>query len=656
MKNYLLIITYFLLAFDLSAQTQRFSSENIDSLLKAYNSHQAIALPKAYCLDQMVRFYSNPPQDLEKASEYMKAYKSISEALENTDLSTRYQYRYARLNFLLSEKHELDTATYTLVYKYFKANDPKFCIDISTTMVNYVSKSDSYSPKSEEDRPAFLKWMTLHGDDQMSNNAPLKAGKHYWISSRAASYEHSKQAQILCRKAIKAYQEGEAAPSEIYEAYYWLSDLVFYSRDSSSISVLEKEVSILNKKAITNSFESMRIYHTQGDVIQKEKNELKAQRLLSVRDSSRVVKLPQGTFCFDEYDGVGLREHRKVRIVGETMSMDVIDTSGDIYTSSYKVMRSYPVRGKITVLAVDILKEEEESNHRIAYFIMHYLNQRLVIDGIYNHDSNVPLLERESKIDEMLLSVKNRILEDKRYDSLMPLNMAYFNESEYKRLNELPRISKDQFEELKADFTTQLEPSDEKDYSAYELFILNAEGQYGAADAQLVLLREMMIEKGFNPFSSIPYFVAKEAEHVDGPNDGGGLLLGLVFLFGMLLNQPGVNYILIILGILGIIWAIYRLVKSNTIRKKDNPEALATSQKSFFRGLINIIGIGGLMIAGGFIGFWTGWNISDNDTGGGTIITIGVALFFIPVGAILGFILGSFLLLKREKTKQQSDK
>jgi hypothetical protein len=329
-----------------------------------------------------------------------------------------------------------------------------------------------------------------------------------------------------------------------------------------------------------------------------------------------------------------------------------MDTYGNLYNTTYKVIRSYPVQGKTTVLAVDILEEGQDD--RQDYFVMHYLNNRLVIDDIYNYGGNESLLERESKIDEMLLYAKNSLLADNRYDSLIPLSIAYFNEDEYTRLQQLPRITENQLEEFKASFALKLEPSDEKDYSAYELFILNADGHYEAADPQLVMLREMMIEKGFNPFSSIPYFISREAEHVDGPNQGGGWLMALVFLFGMLLNVPGVNYVLMVLAITGVIWAIYRFIKSPIDRKKNNPEDLAKSQKSFLRKLMNIIAIVGLMIAGGYLGFWTGWNLSDNKNGG-TIITITIALFSIPIGAVLGFVFGFLILIKKKKTDNNNN-
>jgi hypothetical protein len=104
-----------------------------------------------------------------------------------------------------------------------------------------------------------------------------------------------------------------------------------------------------------------------------------------------------------------------------------------------------------------------------------------------------------------------------------------------------------------------------------------------------------------------------------------------------------------ILAVIGIVLLKYRSRKSPIDRKKNNPEASTKPQISFLRRLINFISIGILVIAGGAIGFWTGWSINSNENGGGTIITIGVALFFTPVGALIGFILGRFLLLKSKK-------
>ncbi|MEQ8546596.1 MAG: hypothetical protein RIC03_01745 [Cyclobacteriaceae bacterium] len=282
MKNYLLFIAYFFLSLSLSAQTQRFSSKNIDSLVTAYNSHQKIDLPKAYCLDQIVRFYSNPPLNLEKASEYIKAYKSISEALESTDLTARFQYRNAKLNFLLSGNQVLDTTTYSLAYEYFKANDPAFCLDISGIMVDKVSKSEKYHPKSEEHRSAFLKWTELLGDDHLLNNDPLKAGQFYWISGQEASSENSNLAQFLFKKAIKAYIKGDASRSKIFEAYLWLSDLVFASKDIANIHALEKEVKTIDDELITREFYG-RLEQYNSEISEEEKNELRAQQILSVR-------------------------------------------------------------------------------------------------------------------------------------------------------------------------------------------------------------------------------------------------------------------------------------------------------------------------------------------------------------------------------------
>ena len=88
------------------AQTESFSSKNIDSLLTAYDSHKKIGLPKAYCVDQIVRFYTTQ-KDFIKASKYNKEYKEISKTVNNNDVSNRYTYRNAYLDFLISDKKKL---------------------------------------------------------------------------------------------------------------------------------------------------------------------------------------------------------------------------------------------------------------------------------------------------------------------------------------------------------------------------------------------------------------------------------------------------------------------------------------------------------------------------------------------------------------------
>ena len=576
MKNYLLVTAYFFLSLSLSAQTQRFSSENIDSLLSAYNSHQAIGLPKAYCLDQIVRFYSNAPEDLEKASEYIMAYQSITEALENTDLTTRYQYRNAKLNFLRSGNQVLDTVTYSHAYEYFKTNDPAFCLDISGIMVDQVSKSEKYHPKSEEHRSAFLKWTELLGDDHLFNSDPLKAGQFYWISGQEASSENSNLAQLLFRKAIKAYIKGDASRSKIFEAYLWLSDLVFASKDIANIHALEKEVKTIDDELITSEFYG-RLERYNSNLSEEEKNERKAQRILSVRNNSMIVDLPQGQFFFDEYVDEKLTVNRSIKIFGDTISRDDTDSQGNLYNTTYKVIRSYPVTGNIRVLAVEILAEGKEDPD---FRIMHFFNNRLVMEG-YSYGRFDSTLDRENEIDKMLLYVEDDILNDNRYDSLISLSNAYFKENEYAGISKLPRISENQFKELRTAFSMNLEPSDVKGYSAYELFIGNANGQFEAADGQLVMLREMMIEKGFNPFSSMPYFISLEAQRLES----------IIFQLGKLFTMQGAIYLLAILAIGGVIWWSYPSLKSRIAKRKNKPTSHAMYQIKFaYFLMLTIIG------------------------------------------------------------------
>ena len=582
MKNYLLVTAYFFLSLGLSAQTRQFSSENIDSLHSAYNSHQAIGLPKAYCLDQIVRFYSNAPEDLDKASEYIMAYQSITEALENTDLTTRYQYRNAKLNFLRSGNQLLDTVTYSHAYEYFKINDPAFCLDISSTMVNYITKREDHylEANDAETRLAYLKWMELVGDDHLFNNAPVKAAAFYQKGGLEAIFGYSKRSQTLRQtlwmKALKAYQAGDANYANISRAYEMLSDLVFRSEEIENIHALEKEVKTIDDERITSDFYD-RLERYNSNLSEEEKNERKAQRILSVRNNSMVVDLPQGQFFFDEYVDEKLTVNRSIKIFGDTISRDDTDTQGNLYNTTYKVIRSYPVTGNIKVLAVEILAEGREDPD---FRIMHFFNNRLVMKD-YSYGRFDSTLDRENEIDKMLLYVEDGILTDKRYDSLISLSTAYFNENEYARISKLPRISENQFEELRTAFSKKLEPSDEKGHSAYELFIGNANGQFEAADGQLVMLREMMIEKDFNPFSSMPYFISLEARRLEG----------IIFQLGKLFSVQGAIYLLALLAIVGVMWGSYRYLKSRIADRENKPPSPAMYQFKFTCYLIlSIVG------------------------------------------------------------------
>lgn len=98
----ILLFSALLFNLNLVAQTKSFSSKNIDSLLKAYESHKKVGLPKAYCIDQIVRFYSTK-KDFIKASTYNNEFKQISTTLKHKDVSHRYAYRNTYLNFLISE-------------------------------------------------------------------------------------------------------------------------------------------------------------------------------------------------------------------------------------------------------------------------------------------------------------------------------------------------------------------------------------------------------------------------------------------------------------------------------------------------------------------------------------------------------------------------
>ena len=105
------------------AQTSRFSSQNIDSLLLAIENNKKDNVQKAYCLDQVVRYYINN-EDFDAANKYVKEFGIQSEKLKNKNVSMLYQYRKAKVAYYESDKNEMDTTVYINSYYYFKQYDP----------------------------------------------------------------------------------------------------------------------------------------------------------------------------------------------------------------------------------------------------------------------------------------------------------------------------------------------------------------------------------------------------------------------------------------------------------------------------------------------------------------------------------------------------
>jgi hypothetical protein len=164
MHSYLLTIIACMLCLNIQAQNQSFSSTNIDSLLSAYEAHEEISLPKAYCLDQIIRFYANE-KEYAAASNYLEAYKEISSSLKNIDVSNRYTYRQVRLDYLTSEETTLDTIAANKIYTYFRANDSRMCSAISSMMVSYLKGPDGFGESWLENKEQLITWYVRSGED-----------------------------------------------------------------------------------------------------------------------------------------------------------------------------------------------------------------------------------------------------------------------------------------------------------------------------------------------------------------------------------------------------------------------------------------------------------------------------------------------------------
>ncbi|NOQ72710.1 MAG: hypothetical protein GQ574_11940 [Crocinitomix sp.] len=240
-----------------AAQTSSFSSSNIDSLLTEYIKHAENGLAKAYCLDQIVRYYSNY-EEYENAKKYSEASGNLSTQLENEDVTFRYRYRNAKLDYMQSGENLLDTTAYVEAYAYFKANDPKFCIDISTVMAFYLDgmsgNGSGYDKKAYPER--IIAWYMLAGDDNLEREQYTLAAATYCNASLSLKkLGELDQAEKAAKKALNANNLSEAKrwAGNIYSA---LQDIYNWQQDTLKLNALEQELMLADRKLLLAFYET----------------------------------------------------------------------------------------------------------------------------------------------------------------------------------------------------------------------------------------------------------------------------------------------------------------------------------------------------------------------------------------------------------------
>ena len=615
------------------AQTESFSSKNIDSLITAYDSHKKIGLPKAYCVDQIVRFYTTQ-KDFIKASKYNKEYKEISKTVNNNnDVNNRYTYRNAYLDFLISDKKKLDTISFTKAYKYFKEKDPEMCPFMASQMVSYLRGSDGFGTEWLADKEQLISWYIHSGEDHFKYGFYDDAKRVFYNASLNLSYKDSIRMETILRKAIIS---NEKAKNKItLQIYLRLTELYLVNGNSSKVLALEEEILALNYKKLESDFYSaVSFYKNYGDteIITKKEKDKKDLRLKQLRDSSLVILLPEGTFHFDFYNRDLKKTSYSLNINQSTITKKSIDAFGKDSTE-YEVHLSYPLTKNINLLSVKKTKETHES---WEFIIMQNQNNVITINDniLWNTRNN----SEEDQLESMneLLAPKNK---SKLSEELKPRLDEYYIKTTYDSLCQFPIIKEHEIAELRVDFLQSNKTADTYDgywfNSLLEDYSYNSKG----TDSLQIALKHLLIIKGYQPFSSIPVIAKYENEVHAKPKEKSNTILGIVLLTMFLLGKNWVMVTLQIIAGIGVFWVIYKFIQNNRIKRQ-----LSNSLNKF----TTVIGIIGLVVLGCFLGSKGGWFIGTwlGYNGGESIIKLMIAIIGTPLGGLVGLVVGIFLSQK----------
>lgn len=207
MKTVLISSILLISSWTYSQKNNFYSSENIDSLLSVLELDHKNDINKAYCLDQIVRYYTNN-EDYKKAGEYLVHYESLGAKLNNPDALERSKYRRAIWTYHSSDEKYLDSTALIQAYDYFLKNGQTgFCSGIASILCwhfdGYNGENRGY--KKNANTSTTVKWYTLHAEYALKDRDYDQAAAAYCNSSiRLTKDDRFDEAEKYSVKAEKA--------------------------------------------------------------------------------------------------------------------------------------------------------------------------------------------------------------------------------------------------------------------------------------------------------------------------------------------------------------------------------------------------------------------------------------------------------------------
>jgi len=515
MKNQLLSLLVIVTSFcatTANGQTESFSSSNIDSLLIAYNTHEQISLPKAYCLDQIVRYYTNEELYTE-ATAYNKKYGEISASLKSIDLINRYDYRQVRLDFQVSNEIKLDTAACSRTHTYFRANDSKMCSSISQMMVSFLRGPDGFGEPWLKDKEQLIKWYLLLGEDYYENSNYSYSVGRYYNASLNMSIDDYERVERTTRLAIKSYNKVNDNKYLQRDIYMRLAEVYFHTNDSLQLIKIEKEINALDNQYLVNDFKSAKMYYAPMMAavgVQEKRSTL----IRNLKDST-IINLPKGAYSYDVYDNKGKKLRTEtLRMQGNT----IIKESTDLrYKIHYEVQRSAAVQQSSKLLSVtrktineDQSSEEIDDTDAIWKFIIFHYK-----DGVISINDEIDVENSKKEQEEHMADfINDEVRHINLSEILEPPLEEYYNKMTYKKLTKLPTLQITDIPFVKKALINNYTPGDSIGAYWYEEFLLYEneyeDGYENPYQEIYVTLKNSLIKEGFQPFSSFPIYLASE--------------------------------------------------------------------------------------------------------------------------------------------------
>jgi hypothetical protein len=246
MKTILISLSLLLSSWAFTQKNNFYSSGNIDSLVNVLDQNKKNDMNKAYCLDQIVRYYINK-EDYKSAGEYLLQYEELASQIGNPHALERSKYRRALWTYYASGREYLDTTAFTAAYEYFHEQQlDKFCLGISSSLCWYFDgfNGDEYGRDPNHDRhsSSTVKWYDIyakHAIDFQEYDDAAAAYCNYSIRLRGnGKYKEAKK-YLLKAEEADLKSETNKWSYNIRSAFI---DLYFESEDSSLIEYYEQKI------------------------------------------------------------------------------------------------------------------------------------------------------------------------------------------------------------------------------------------------------------------------------------------------------------------------------------------------------------------------------------------------------------------------------